>query len=122
LDHTVATHHPRYHKNWNKQISLKTKSTMDLIDDDEDEPTGPSTLSIFHEDIILAILSYVADVPFEKVDTVTGEKERALMQCVCFTCPAHYYNRSCSSLTLGPGKTKDLEISAPTPRSPILFH
>jgi len=25
---------------------------------------------------LLAILSYVADVPFEKVDSVTGEKER----------------------------------------------
>jgi len=28
----------------------------------------PSTLSIFHEDILLAILSFVADVPFEIVD------------------------------------------------------
>ena len=66
---------------------------MDLIDDDEDEPTGPSTLSIFHEDIILAILSYVADVPFEKVDTVTGEKERAIVvQTLLLTCTAHAYN------------------------------
>jgi len=75
FDHTVANR-PRYHKNWHKQHSLKSKNTMDLNDDDEDEPTGPSTLSIFHEDILLAILSYVADVPFEKVDSVTGEKER----------------------------------------------
>jgi hypothetical protein len=64
---------------------------MDLIDDDEDEPTGPSTLSIFHEDIILAILSYVADVPFEKVDTVTGEKERALFSAILII----HLHRSC---------------------------
>lgn len=65
-------------------LSLKSKSTMDLNDIDEDEPTGPSTLCIFHEDILLAILSYVADVPYEKVDSVTGETERALFQCLCF--------------------------------------
>ena len=28
----------------------------------------PSSLSIFHEDILLAILSFVADTPFEMID------------------------------------------------------
>lgn len=31
-------------------------------------PSPPSALSIFHEDILLDILSYVADVPFETDD------------------------------------------------------
>jgi hypothetical protein len=31
-------------------------------------PSLPSSLSIFHEDILLAILSFVADTPFEMVN------------------------------------------------------
>ena len=33
----------------------------------------PSALSIFHEDILLSILSYVADAPFEIATAATGE-------------------------------------------------
>ena len=46
------------------------KSTMDSNDFDmsstnEDTSSSPSVFSIFHEDILLNILSYVADVPYE---------------------------------------------------------
>lgn len=30
--------------------------------------TPPLSLSLFHEDILLAILSFVADTPFEMID------------------------------------------------------
>jgi hypothetical protein len=50
--------------------NLKINGTMDSSDGEEDAsvaaPSPPSKLSIFHEDILLSILSYVADVPFEE--------------------------------------------------------
>ena len=54
---------------------LRLKSTMDLSDDDDSikkSSRTPSALSIFNEDILLSILSYVADVPFEMTDSVYG--------------------------------------------------
>ena len=62
---------------------LRLKSTM-LSDAEEEEDddssiknSTPSALSIFNEDILLSILSYVADVPFEMTDSVYGiESER----------------------------------------------
>ena len=64
---------------------LRLKSTM--LSDAEEEEDGnpnlsiksstPSALSIFNEDILLSILSYVADVPFEMTDSDYGiESER----------------------------------------------
>lgn len=48
----------------------KLKSTMSSSDaSSASAPAPPSALSIFHEDILLAILSFVADVPFEMVDS-----------------------------------------------------
>ena len=44
------------------------KSTMDSYDMDStttDTSSSSSVFSIFHEDILLNILSYVADVPYE---------------------------------------------------------
>ena len=43
------------------------KSTMDSYDmaSSSTNDTSPSVFSIFHEDILLNILSYVADVPYE---------------------------------------------------------
>ena len=45
------------------------KSTMDSYDmnlsSTNEDTTSPSVFSIFHEDILLNILSYVADVPYE---------------------------------------------------------
>mmetsp|Transcript_28252 Transcript_28252/g.68030 ORF Transcript_28252/g.68030 Transcript_28252/m.68030 type:complete len:425 (+) Transcript_28252:231-1505(+) len=62
----------------------KLKSNMYSSDDAEGEEgssapaaahvtSPPSVFSTFHEDILLAILSYVADVPFEKVDRGDGQ-------------------------------------------------
>lgn len=64
--------------------NLKLKSTMESSDAAERAeassaptaahvPSPPSVFSIFHEDILLAILSYVADVPFEKVARGEGQ-------------------------------------------------
>ena len=58
------------------EVDLQMKSTMDSSDGEGEAPMSssegasslPSALSIFHEDILLNILSYVADVPFEMVD------------------------------------------------------
>ncbi|KAL7553328.1 hypothetical protein ACHAWF_016607 [Thalassiosira exigua] len=55
---------------------IPMKSTMGSSSDDvhvggeadEASPATPSALSIFHEDIILSILSYVADAPFETAE------------------------------------------------------
>ena len=57
---------------WIKRSLSKSKS-MDSSGSTEEEASTavaasqhmPSTLSIFHEDILLHILSFVADVPFE---------------------------------------------------------
>jgi len=54
--------------------ALTMKSTMETSSMGEEgapasaAPTEPNSLSIFHEDILLAILSYVADVPYEMAD------------------------------------------------------
>lgn len=53
----------------NEDEDLQLKPTMDSSDD---SVAPPSALSIFHEDILLSILSYVADVPFEMADD-TGQ-------------------------------------------------
>ena len=52
----------------NEDEDLEPKPTMDSPDDSVAAEAPPSALSIFHEDILLSILSYVADVPFEMVD------------------------------------------------------
>lgn len=55
-------------ENGGNDITLK--STMSSSDaSSASAPAPPSSLSIFHEDILLAILSYVADVPLEMVDS-----------------------------------------------------
>lgn len=80
-----------------KRLSLK--STMDLSDEEEGNwpaavATSQSSLRIFHEDILLSILSYVADVPFEMMDTA-GEKKTILIgaRCNLFTLNyASHYN------------------------------
>ena len=51
----------------NEDEDLQLKPTM-VSSDDSVAEAPPSALSIFHEDILLSILSYVADVPFEMVD------------------------------------------------------
>ena len=42
------------------------KSTMDSYDmESNEDTTSTSVFSFFHEDILLNILSYVADIPYE---------------------------------------------------------
>eukprot|EP00580_Thalassiosira_gravida_P019588 CAMPEP_0201660890 /NCGR_PEP_ID=MMETSP0494-20130426/3406_1 /ASSEMBLY_ACC=CAM_ASM_000839 /TAXON_ID=420259 /ORGANISM="Thalassiosira gravida, Strain GMp14c1" /LENGTH=447 /DNA_ID=CAMNT_0048138867 /DNA_START=97 /DNA_END=1440 /DNA_ORIENTATION=+ len=38
------------------------------------QTSSSSSLSIFHEDVILSIISYIADVPFELVDTANNNR------------------------------------------------
>jgi hypothetical protein len=66
----------------NDQNRLSLKSTMDVSEEEGNwSPAASvlvsqSSLSIFNEDILLSILSYVADVPFEMMGTTAGEKKR----------------------------------------------
>ena len=47
-------------------ISLKPlKTTVEVEEEFSSAPAQLSPLCMFHEDILVAILSYVADVPFE---------------------------------------------------------
>eukprot|EP00986_Skeletonema_menzelii_P002021 scaffold555_cov158-Skeletonema_menzelii.AAC.18 len=48
--------------NPSSEVAVEITDSMNLC-----SPTTPSSLSIFHEDILLAILSFVADTPFEIV-------------------------------------------------------
>jgi hypothetical protein len=73
-------------------IRLSLKSTMDVSDEEEGNWSTPaasvsvsqSSLSIFNEDILLSILSYVADVPFEMMGAA-GEKKTMPCLNICFS-------------------------------------
>ena len=51
--------------------------------DDASSSSSPSVLSIFHEDILLCILGFVADVPLETASGDNGTPCRC-MHCSCF--------------------------------------
>jgi len=74
---------------------LKSAATSNTVN--SCSPSPPSSLSIFHEDILLAILGFVADTPFEMVNV--GKWIWCII--IIFVADAlHISNRICCALSM----------------------